>query len=82
LNEASGTKYLITGIGISPDFIYPIVSLNHLTPNSIRECINYVNDLGYSRIYDSFRSNAQENYLVCKAINGANVNSLIKELNN
>jgi putative ABC transport system permease protein len=81
LNEASGTPYLITGIGITPDYIYPMVSLDRLTPNPENECINFVNDVGYERIFDSFRSNAQENFLVCKVIDGSNVDSIIKDLN-
>ena len=58
--------YLIIGSGISPDFIYPIVSIEKSTPNPKSECIYYVNTAGYGRIYDSFRNNLNENYIVGK----------------
>lgn len=58
--------YLIIGSGISPDFIYPIVSIEKSTPNPKSECIYYANAAGYGRIYDSFRNNLNENYIVGK----------------
>jgi len=36
------------------------------TPNPNSECIFYVNVAGYGRIYDSFRNNLNENYIVGK----------------
>ena len=60
------SPYLIIGSGITPDFIYPIVSMERSTPNPNSECIFYVNVAGYGRIYDSFRNNLNENYIVGK----------------
>ncbi len=60
------SPYLIIGSGITPDFIYPIVSMEKLTPNPKKECIYFVNDAGYGRIFDSFRNNLNENYIVGK----------------
>ena len=60
------SPHLIIGSGITPDFIYPITSMERLTPNPKKECIYFVNDAGYSRIFDSFRNNLNENYIVGK----------------
>lgn len=64
------TPYLIIGSGITPDFIYPIVNIAHTTPNPNKECIYFTNQAGYYRIYDSFRSNATEDYVVIKFNSG------------
>lgn len=64
INPGSGTPYIIVGSGITPDFIYPIVSISRSTPNPDKECIMFLNQAGYTRIYDSYRSDETENYLV------------------
>ena len=61
-----GAYYLIIGSGITPDFIYPIVSIEKSTPNPNKECIYFTNTAGYGLIFDSFRGNLTENYIVGK----------------
>lgn len=66
ITPGGACPYLIIGSGISPDFIYPIVSIEKSTPNPKSDCIYYANAAGYGRIYDSFRNNLNENYIVGK----------------
>ncbi len=66
INPNNATPYIIIGSGITPDFIYPIVSIDRSTPNPNSECIIFANDAGYNRLFDSYRSNSTENYIVGK----------------
>lgn len=59
-------EYIVFGTGISPDFMYPILSFDSLVPNKEKEQVVYANSNGYERIYDSFRGNNQENFEVGK----------------
>lgn len=59
-------EYVVFGTGISPDFMYPILSFESLVPNKEKEQVVYANTNGYERIYDSFRGNNQENFEVGK----------------
>lgn len=60
------TAYLIIGTGISPDFMYPVVSFQSVVPNKEKEQVVYVNKNGYERIYDAFRGNEIEAFIVGK----------------
>lgn len=76
------TEYLIIGCGITPDFIYPIVSLEKPIPNPKKEAIVWTNNNGYKRIEDSFRSNPTEKYIVGKFKNGVNQQEVLDKINN
>jgi putative ABC transport system permease protein len=53
VNVGTGTPYIITGTGITADFLYPIVSIEHSIPNTNNEAITYINNSGYERLLDS-----------------------------
>lgn len=63
------TPYLILDSGITPDFMYPIISFTSVIPNPKKEGLVYVNLNGYARIYDAFRSNPIENNLQIRITN-------------
>ena len=81
IKPGGGTPYIIIGTGITPDFVYPIVSISRSTPNPQSECIFFANDSGYSRIYDGFRSNETENYLVGTFNHGVNATQTLNKIN-
>ncbi|MCF0227339.1 MAG: ABC transporter permease [Malacoplasma sp.] len=81
ITPGGGTPYIIIGTGITPDFIYPIVSIERSTPNPSSECIYFCNDAGYSRIMDGFRSNTTENYLVGTFSYGVNKQRVLNQIN-
>lgn len=58
------TTYLIMGVGITPDFMYPIFNTTSLVPNPESQYLYYVNDSGYKRIRQAFQNNPQESYIV------------------
>lgn len=58
--------YLIVGSGITPDFIYPILSFANTIPNPKKEAIIYTNSNGYKRTETSFESAPHENFLAAK----------------
>lgn len=58
------TYYLIMGVGITPDFMYPIFNTTSLVPNPESQYLYYVNDSGYKRIRQAFQNNPEENYIV------------------
>lgn len=62
--EIDNQKFIILGAGVSPDFMYPIVSFANLIPNSNSEQVVYTNSSGYSKMVNSFRGNEQETFLV------------------
>ena len=82
IKPGGGTPYIIIGSGITPDFVYPIVSITRSTPNPKSACIFFANDSGYSRIFDGFRSNETENYLVGTFNKGVNKNRTLNKINN
>lgn len=60
------TPYIIIGTGISPDFMYPVVSFSNVVPNKEKEQVVYTNNNGYERIYDAFRGSEIEAFIVGK----------------
>lgn len=80
--KVDNNEFIILGTGISPDFMYPIVSFANLVPNPETEQVLYVNPSGYDRIYDSFRGSEQESFLVGKFDSKTtNKNSVIDKIN-
>lgn len=57
-------EFIIVGSGVSPDFMYPILSFENVIPNNQTEQIVYTNSSGYTKMVDSFRGNEQESFLV------------------
>jgi len=76
-----GTPYIVLSAGITADYVYPIVSASNPIPNPEKEAILFINDAGYQRIYDAFRNNPSESYIVGEFINGANGEAIIDEIN-
>ncbi|TCG10875.1 ABC transporter permease [Mycoplasma marinum] len=64
------TPYIITGIGTTPDFSFPIINQQNPLPNSKTQAILFTNDHGYKRIEDAFRGNQKENYLAYRFKDG------------
>ncbi|RXY96867.1 ABC transporter permease [Malacoplasma penetrans] len=64
--EIDNQTFVILGTGITPDFMYPIVSFSNLVPDSNTEQVVYTNSSGYSKMINSFRGNDQETFLVGK----------------
>lgn len=62
-------EFLIIGTGLSPDFNYPVVSLNRIVPNVKLEAITYTSNAGYEKVVDSFRANEKENMIVGRFYN-------------
>ncbi len=55
--------FIITGIGVTPDFAYPIIDEKHPTIDPKNQALVYVNQRGFQRTVDSFRTNPKENYI-------------------
>ncbi|MCK5788705.1 MAG: hypothetical protein KAH32_06890 [Chlamydiia bacterium] len=55
--------YFVTGIGISPDFSYPIVSPREPVVNIQKQAIIFTNQAGFMRAKSSFNSAEEENYV-------------------
>jgi putative ABC transport system permease protein len=73
--------FFVLGSGITADFIYPIVNIQHSTPNPNKECILFSNTNGYKRVFDAFRGQPTENYLVGKFKDGFNKNETLNLIN-
>ncbi|MDE5651620.1 MAG: hypothetical protein K2H80_00960, partial [Ureaplasma sp.] len=67
-NKINGNNlpYIIIGTGVSPDFLYPIISFANNIPDPKKECLVYVNKSGYDRADTSFGSCPHENFLVAR----------------
>ncbi|MCP4336920.1 MAG: ABC transporter permease [Mycoplasma sp.] len=65
------TDYLISGIGTSPDFAFPIINQKNPLPNAKSQAILFTTNLGFKRIKDAFRNNETENYIAFKFNNHA-----------
>ncbi len=64
------TPYIITGIGTTPDFSFPIINQQNPLPNTKTQALMFTNDHGYRRIEDAFRGNQRENYLAYRFAKG------------
>lgn len=64
--KIGNVKYLIMGVGITPDFMYPVFDFNSLVPNPQSEYLYYANASGYNRIRGSFLTNPVEVSIVGK----------------
>ena len=74
-------EFVIMGTGVSPDFMYPIVSFENVVPNPEKEQIVYANNSGFLKMTDGFRGNEQENFLIGKFENQNNIDKQIKQIN-
>ncbi|MCR8613017.1 MAG: ABC transporter permease [Mycoplasma sp.] len=61
--KMQSSLFLVKGIGITPDFSYPIIDYNNPVPSSETQGIVTLNRAGYDRTLDAFRTNPTENYL-------------------
>ncbi|MCK5866919.1 MAG: ABC transporter permease [Mycoplasmataceae bacterium] len=59
-------SYFISGIGVSPDFSYPIISSRNPVVNTESQAIVFTNQSGFMRAKTSFNSAEEENYVGLK----------------
>ncbi len=62
----ANTEFLIKGVGLTPDFMYPIFNVNSLVPNTQNEYLYFVNAPGYESVYGANLTSPVEKYLVGK----------------
>jgi putative ABC transport system permease protein len=74
--------FIVIGSGITADFIYPILNIQHSTPNPNNECIIFGNTHAYDRAFDSYRGNPTENYLVGDFKSGVDKQNILLQINN
>ncbi len=58
--------YVIVGTGISPDFMYPVYSLERITPNIHEEALLYTTQGGFDNSLNANRSNPVDKFIVAK----------------
>ncbi len=76
-------EYVILGAGMSPDFMYPIVSLSKPLPNIQNEVLVYLNSDGFSRVQNTYRNATSEDMLYGKFLSSVkNQNEVINKINN
>jgi putative ABC transport system permease protein len=76
-----GIKMIVIGSGITPDYIYPVVSFDKINPNPDKECILFPNTSGYARVKSSYEANPQETYIVGTFNNKSNGNAILNDIN-
>ena len=75
--------YIIIGTGISPDFIYPVLSNQRIIPNLKTEVFFYANGAGFTKIQDSFRNAELETMILGKFYSTVtNKGEVLKKINN
>lgn len=77
------TPVFVTGIGITPDFAFPIISQDAAIPNADSQAIVYLNDAGYSRIKSANMGSDTEDYVAFKFTHSADASvrsSILKKL--
>lgn len=75
--------YIIIGTGISPDFIYPVLSNQRIIPNLKTEVFFYTNGAGFTKIQDSFRNAELETMILGKFYSTVtNKGEVLKKINN
>jgi hypothetical protein len=84
LNGANTIKmpFIILDSGITPDFIYPIMNFSRIIPNPNSECVVFCNTSAYNRMFDSYRSNTIDSYIVGTFNKGVNnTKTVLNEIN-
>ena len=80
--QIDNQTFVILGTGVSPDFMYPVVSFSNVVPNNETEQIVYTNSAGFAKMENSFRGNEQENFLVGKFETSSSYNQeILDEIN-
>lgn len=59
-------EFVVFGSGISPDFMYPVLSFQNIVPNQEKEQVAFTTVSGLEKLIDSFKLNETENFLVGK----------------
>jgi putative ABC transport system permease protein len=78
----NGIPIIVIGLGITPEYIYPLTTVEKINPNVAKEALIFPNSAGYKRIHTSFESNTTENYVACKFIEGLSDNTKTNILDN
>jgi putative ABC transport system permease protein len=73
--------FVVIGSGITADFTYPIFDIEHSNPNPTKECIIFGNSHAYNRMFDAYRGNFTENYLVGSFNAGVNRSQILATMN-
>ncbi|GAA5414592.1 hypothetical protein UREOM_3030 [Ureaplasma sp. OM1] len=73
--------YLIVGTGISPDFMYPIISFQNVIPNPQKEAILYMNETGYNRTQFSFPTAPHESFILAKYDGKEALEAIVSKIN-
>ena len=73
--------YLIVGTGITPDFMYPIISFESVIPNPEKEALVYTNYSGYNRSEFSFSTSPHEQFIVAKYNGTKPLQTIVNEIN-
>ncbi len=79
--DVGGSKYIVLGIGLTPDFMYPIFNAQYLMPDTTTQALLYVNDNGFNNIHDAQRSASIEQYIVAKTKSGVSLQSTLDQIN-
>ena len=77
------TPFFIIGIGETPDYAYPIIDETIPTVDIQHQAIVFVNESGYERVFDGFRTNWQENYISIRfkpGVSSDRQNTILKEI--
>lgn len=67
-------EYVLFGVGLTPDMMYPVFDTSSLVPNPDSELLFYANAAGYARAHGSFLTNPTETSIVAR-FNQSNVSS-------
>lgn len=78
--KVGNIEYLIKGVGLTPDFMYPVFNINSLVPNPESEYLYFANNSGYNLVHSSFLTSPIEKYLVGK-FNSSSSTQQINDLN-
>jgi hypothetical protein len=80
-NDSTKLPFVVIGSGATADFTYPIINLQHIIPNPNKECVIFANTNAYKRVFDSYRGNPTENYLVGTFNKGVNATQTLNQMN-
>ncbi|VEU59453.1 ABC transporter permease [Mesomycoplasma neurolyticum] len=69
LIDVSGSKFLITGIDSTADYLFPVINEENLQVNTENQALVYLNDYGYDRIRNSFADFQEKDYFLVKLKN-------------
>lgn len=79
--NVSGVKFIIVGFDNVVDYLYPIIDEENIQVDTHHQALVFVNDQGFKRIHNSFKSNAVKKYVLVQNKSEESAKQFVSDMN-